>query len=258
MGVPFESGQALIRANDQPVVGLATSIPLFRDLAKGTKGRDVTALQTELGRLGLGAHPTGTYDTRTVNAVKALQKRLGLPKPSGTLALTDVAWLPTASITPTACNATVGTQLGSEPLATVAGPLRRVSFDRPANLAPGERTLRLFGAQIRLPAEADGTDDPTFLATVSGTREFTQQRKDDKVEQTADYRLADPLSAWKVPPAALFGLDQGRACVQVGDEAVPVTIVGSGLGAALVQASRSLDEVRIGAGLTATQCQAQP
>lgn len=257
VGVPIESGQVLARADDQPVVALATSLPLYRDLARGAKGNDVSALQTELARLGFDVSVTGTFDRRTVVAVKALQKRMGTPKPSGALALADVVWLPQASVTPTGCKATVGATLGGDPLATVAGELRRISFDRPASLAPGDRTLTLFGQTIGLPADADGTDDPAFLAAVAGTREFAAQRRDDAAEVSGDYRLATPLTAWKVPPSALFGLAQGRGCVQAGDEAVPVVVVGSGLGASLVQTDKELTEVRVGDGITLSECEAE-
>lgn len=50
-------------------------------LEKGDKGEEVTKLQERLIQLGyLSGSPTGTYDSRTVSAVKAYQKQMGLTR----------------------------------------------------------------------------------------------------------------------------------------------------------------------------------
>src|SRR5690606_16748578 len=64
-GAVVASGSSPLTLDDRPVVALATSEPLWRDLGPGAKGSDVKALQTELARLGHAVKPDGVYGRTT-------------------------------------------------------------------------------------------------------------------------------------------------------------------------------------------------
>jgi hypothetical protein len=71
-------GQVLLELNGRPVIGLDLPFPLWRDLAPGTQGKDVSEIQRALGQLGVyGGSITGVYDAATEAALRALYARLG-------------------------------------------------------------------------------------------------------------------------------------------------------------------------------------
>lgn len=79
-------------------MALATATPMYRDLATGDKGDDVLALNNELARLGLPASAKSTtYTWNTSQGVKQLMSAAGNTS-DGSLPLTDVLWIPAASV----------------------------------------------------------------------------------------------------------------------------------------------------------------
>ncbi len=254
VGRPLSSGTALAQLNGVPVLALATATPLYRDLAEGTKGDDVRALQRELGRLGYEVDATGSYAGATASAVRELKKKSGFAAPDGNLALSQVAWLPQPTVTPATCEASLGASIApGGTLATMAGSLQRIAFVRPEGMVAGPRTFDLWG--LRTQVTGDTIEDAAYLRQVAATKEFAAaQKAGDDQQVMASVALAKPLQAVKVPPAALFDLKGDAACVQVGDRAVGVKVVGSGLGASLVVAPETFDAVRIGSGITHDHC----
>jgi len=111
------SGKTAMKVNGVSVVALATATPMYRDLATGDKGDDVLALNNELARLGLPASAKSTtYTWNTSQGVKQLMSAAGNTS-DGSLPLTDVLWIPAASVRVNEWAGTVG--------ATVAGGKRR-------------------------------------------------------------------------------------------------------------------------------------
>ncbi|MFT3834597.1 MAG: peptidoglycan-binding domain-containing protein [Micropruina sp.] len=251
---PIRSGRIVARIDDRPVLGLATSLPLYRNLASGSKGRDVRAVQRELRRLGHRVTVDGRYRAGTRAAVRSMQRKAGIAKPDGRLPLNSLVWLPAAQVTPAKCDARKGDQSNAgSTLFTVAGRLTSVSFTRPDGLVPGARTLSLYGVEAK--AGQGGVADRKFLDAVAATPDYQAYVLDGKkAEVTATLQLATPVNASKVPPGAVFSLAGNAGCVQSGDRAIPVTIVGAGLGAVLFTTSETLTEVNLGAAITTDSC----
>ncbi|MFI6522822.1 peptidoglycan-binding protein [Spirillospora sp. NPDC050679] len=89
-------GGVLYSLNARPVVLLYGPVPAFRAMRAGTRGPDVRQLEQNLSALGYGSalRVDDTFDNATAAAVKTWQRnRLGIPRPSGALALGDVVFL---------------------------------------------------------------------------------------------------------------------------------------------------------------------
>ena len=235
-GRPLRSGRQAARINEQPVIALATSVPLYRDLRFGVRGTDVRALQRELRRLGHDVQLTGTYGRGTATAVRKVRASAGTSRPDGVLPVAQVLWLPARSVTPDACKLVPGAFISTgEVFATSAPRLASVTVDSiPRHAVEGARVITLMGATG--PLGDDGTaTDAAFLAKVTAGQEyrlFTASGSTEKV--TAAVRLRDPLPTLKVPPGAVFGIQDDRGCVASAGRAYQVRIVGSRLGATLV------------------------
>lgn len=258
-GLEVTSGTSPLAVSGTPILALHTTVPLYRDLESGDKGEDVRALQEELARLGYDIATDGYYGWGTSEAVRLLKDEIGVTDPDCTLALADVVWLPAVSVTPTKWTATLGsTVTAGGSYGTVPGELTAVNLaTAPSSLAPGARTLTLWG-QTTTVDEQNRATDPEFLAAIAATDDYAATvAADDAQKPTATLALAEPVAAVKVPPTALFAVDKASACVQSGEHAFPVTVVGSALGSSLVtfEAEAQIPEtVRLGAGITQTEC----
>ena len=234
-GAVIESGSSPVTVDDRPVLALATSIPLWRDLGPTAKGDDVKALQVELARLGYQVSTDGDYGNATKAAVTKLFKAAGVPKPTGDLPVASVLWLPAASVTVKACEAPVGADTTEEAFATTSGTLVSLGLsDTLSNITPGDRVLRL--GELSAPVgEGGAVTDPAFLEAVRASMEFAGWQRTEGTEPlTLEYVLAAPLDVSVVPPGALFALSGAAGCVSAGGTAHPVTVVASSLGQTLV------------------------
>ncbi|HET9517045.1 MAG TPA: peptidoglycan-binding domain-containing protein [Actinoplanes sp.] len=256
-GTPLRSGRPVARINATPLIALATTTPLYRDLSRGDRGRDVRALQHELVRLGRSTATDGRYGWSTEQAVRKLQKASGVADPDGKIAHGKILWLPAASVTPQSCELVRGASVSAgSTVAKVAPQLTGVSVtSMPANLTAGARRIRLLGVTGAL--RDDGTaGDPAFLRKVAATREYRLiQASGKEPDLTATISLHKPVETVKIPPGALFAVDGDTGCVQSGATAYRVTIVGSRLGATLVTLREPAPaSVALGSAVTATGC----
>ncbi len=256
-GEALKSGQTVARINNTPLIGLATSAPLYRNLSQGHKGDDVKALQTELIRLGYGVKADGTFDGRTVMAVKELQKAAGVDRPDGTITSGQILWLPASAVVPDSCKLVLGAYVSSgQTYAEVPAQLISIIVNpMPANVVDGERAIQVMG--VTGPLDKDGTaTDAEFLGKVAGTREYRLLEAGDKEpELTAVITLKDHLQTLRMPPGALFDVDRDSGCVQSGAKTYPVKIVGSRLGVTLVVPTGDASaHVNLGASITVDSC----
>ncbi len=89
----FHAGEVVLRLNERPVVLIAGTVPSFRSLALGVRGRDVAALHAFLAGLGYPVNSgSSTFTSRTRSAVMAWQRSLGMPE-TGNVALGDVLFV---------------------------------------------------------------------------------------------------------------------------------------------------------------------
>lgn len=78
-GSAVRAGSSVIEVNGRPIVLLAMSVPLFRDITPGTSGPDVVSLQAELRRLGFDVtgDAAGVYGAASQSAVGDLFEQAG-------------------------------------------------------------------------------------------------------------------------------------------------------------------------------------
>lgn len=235
-GQPLVSGRRVARVDGVPVVALATTVPPYRDLSWGDKGRDVRAVQRELRRLGYATPADGIFGRRTHIAVRTLQKKIGRTTPDGKLHAAEVLWLPAASIRPGSCELAKGARIAAgQQFAKIPARLTAVTVDAlPGNLVAGPRTLTAMGATGPLGRDGAATD-AEFLAKVAESAEYRLMAASGKdAEVTASVALREPLDTWKMPPGAIFGLRDDTGCVRSGEQTFAVRVVSSRLGATLV------------------------
>ncbi|UCR90076.1 hypothetical protein [Mycetocola spongiae] len=238
-GTTLVSGSAALFVDGSPVIALATSIPLWRDLVVGDRGTDVQAVQTELARLGQAVRISGTLDTATLRALGALYTAAGeRSTPPESVELARILWLPRAATLLSSCALGTGSMLTSgEALAVSTGTLSSVSLTvTPTELLPGPHNIVLDSVSVPLPEEGTITE-PESLALIESTRAYRALLADTESEAqplNAKLRLADALLAAVVPPGSVYDLDGQRGCVLTEGTPLPVRILGSRLGQTLV------------------------
>ncbi|GAA1608923.1 peptidoglycan-binding protein [Leucobacter chromiireducens] len=236
-GGSFLSGQVVASVDEQPIIGLHTAVPLFRDLNWQDSGTDVTALQQELVSLGYLAseHVTGWYGWNTSNAVQRLRVDKGAQEGTSTTLQSEFLWLPANEVSALTCEIQPGQNVSSDtPLAKTGGAVAQLEVvAMPGSLTPGARSLTLNGLTGPV-SESGVANDPTFLARVSSDVQLVEAlRKDSGSTVTATLSLADKIEAHTVPVGAIVDTE-GLLCVRSGARTLPVALLGSALGTAVI------------------------
>jgi peptidoglycan hydrolase-like protein with peptidoglycan-binding domain len=228
-GAVIASGSSPFILDDRPVLALATAQPLWRDLDVGVRGQDVADLQTELTRLGYDVTADGVFGQGTRTAVRALLTSIGLARPSGALAASDVIWLP---VTVTTCELGVGDVAGGGAVATVGGGLVALEI---GGTDPVDGWVARWQGTTAPIGEDRRVTDAAFLQAVSSSPLYEAVVGDGGGTLDLELALAEPLQVAVVPPAALFALAGDRGCLLAADGDVrPVRVVSSALGQTLV------------------------
>jgi len=232
-GAVLASGSSPLVLDDRPMLALATAAPLWRDLDVGSRGQDVTDLQTELARLGHAVSVDGVYGPGTRAAVRAVLAGHGVVRPSGALASSDVMWLPAPEVTVATCAVAVGDAFAGGEVATVGGGLVALEI---GGTDPVEGWVARFG-DAAAPVNPDRTvTDPAFLAAVAASPMLDWSQEEGPGTLDLELALAEPVQVAVVPPAAVFGLTADRGCLVADDGGVlPVRVVASALGQTLVE-----------------------
>lgn len=251
-GRAVRSGTSFVSVDGKALLALHTDVPLWRDLAVGTKGKDVASVQRELRRLGHETATDGTYGLGTAAAVKAAQTAAGAPA-TGKLGAEGVVWLPAATTTPKGCGVISGDRVApGDTLFTTADQLVSVRVGQVDGAEPdGAHVVRVGDVQAKVPASGVVTDDAFLAALRKDPVWATWVGSDGKEEPTVTYVLPKPIPVLAVAPAALYAVDgENRACLlaQRDDAAdapagtavpagtpVAVTIVSSQLGQTMVR-----------------------
>jgi hypothetical protein len=275
----LESGAAVMSVDLHPVIGLHTRVPLFRDLELGDSGDDVDALNDALRRLGAAIPSSQTLSAAAVEFWQTLITAAGATEISH-VHLDDIVWLPDDTVdvdtwlAVPGASVDVGQTLGITGPRLVAATVRlgqeRKDATRPEGDPEGRvlpptgsaqataRTLTVFGATTTV----DDINSPLpqdFLRAVESTSDFRQYLTSEARDRvaTGTLSLVEPIQTLRVPAGALFGVSGAQACVQVGGEALPVTIVRASLTGTLivVDSERPVDQVAVGRGITHSECQ---
>ncbi len=227
VGQTVISGGSPFSVDGRPLLALATAEPLWRDLTADLAGADVTALQTELARLGQAVEPTGTYDTATRQAVKSALAAVGVSSPEDSLPLSSVVWLPAPEVTVSACPVLTGDSVTpGEVVAEVGGGLRSLLLTSP----PGDGWVAAYGDHTA-PVDADGlVTDPDLLSAVEAGPEYHLFSTTGQAVLSLTVRLAEPVDVLVVPPSAILVSGPDTGCLVAEGRTVPVRIVASSLG----------------------------
>ncbi|WP_170857415.1 MULTISPECIES: peptidoglycan-binding domain-containing protein [unclassified Leifsonia] len=237
-GVPIASGASALSLDNTPVLFLATSLPLWRDLSVGMRGDDVTALQAELKRLGSLPEPTGRFDAATDAAVAGLWTQAGRADPPRGLAQADVVWLPAEQAVPESCPLRLGDIVaGGSGFATTVGRIERVTLPDTVSASAD------LGPRVATIGDVAGVIDPTgsvaspeFLSALQASPEYSAWAASDrKAGVILPVRLQDPIEATVVPPSSLFAVRDPNACLMSRGNPIPVRILSSSLGKAYVR-----------------------
>ncbi|WP_433179267.1 peptidoglycan-binding protein [Actinoallomurus sp. CA-150999] len=150
-GTVVSRGRPAYRVDDHPVPLLYGSLPIYRTLSDGTKGRDVLQFEQNLQALGYtGFTVDKTYTAATADAVKRWQKDLGLDQ-TGRIAPGSVL-VASGEIRVAERKAQVGDR-PSGPVLTYTGTSREVSID----LDVQYQRLAKKGAKVSIELPGGGT-----------------------------------------------------------------------------------------------------
>jgi peptidoglycan hydrolase-like protein with peptidoglycan-binding domain len=234
IGTLVQSGGSMVSIDGSPVLNLATAVPLWRDIERDTEGVDVSALQTELQRLGYGVDADGLAGPATLSAVKALLASVGAPSDRPGLPLAAVLWLPAPSVIPSACDAVQGDQLAADDeLARLPAGLASIAITTlPDELLPGDRRVTVAGLEIALDAEGKAAL-PAELQRTDVLAAVIQPETGATVTLQATLSLVNAVEVAVVPPGSVI-TDGDLNCILVGGRPVPVRIAGSQLGETFV------------------------
>jgi peptidoglycan hydrolase-like protein with peptidoglycan-binding domain len=231
-------GGVLYRVNDKPVVLLCGTVPAYRGLHIGMKGRDVRQLNHNLHRLGYDtdAHVriepgANAFTSKTEQALKVLQLKKGIGA-TGRLATDDAVFLPEAvriervtgqvggSAGPgapvlRATSDTLHVQVNLDP--SQQGEVEkgdRAEVTLPGNTPVSGRVVG-FGRVAQTPAgqgsEAADATIPTFISLDHPAR----ARGLDQAPVQVDITTKGVDSALSVPVTALVGKSGGGFAVEV-------------------------------------------
>ena len=246
-GAVLASGSALFSVDGTVVVGLATSLPLWRSLEVDDEGADVAAVQAELVRLGKALVVDGLWGRVDAAALADVMAAAGGALPSTSLDLSRIAWLPAPTVETGACLVAPGDRVApGDALADFpSAPATAQVADAPADALGGDRVISVGGGEYPVPP-GGLIVDPAALAAIVASLEYRQATAESPgAPVTLDYLLATALRASSVPPSAVYDLDgaSGRVCDASGS--VPVEVVASRLGQTLVIPERPIESVRL-------------
>jgi|ThiBio_1000_plan_1041568.scaffolds.fasta_scaffold00810_13 hypothetical protein len=233
-GDVWKSGTSPIGVDGQPLLALATSVPLWRDLHEGDRGGDVAALQSELYRLGVDTATDGRLSAPSSAAFARFLAGKGIAVVEGVMRRADVVWLPDRQVTIGSCPVHVGQQIAAGgAIANAAPGLAALRVDpMPSDLAAGARTLTVGSTTVSLDGSGSVTN-PDDLAKLAGERQVQDALTNPGQLMSARLALATPITVYPLPPGAVSGLG-ADACVRTGTGPVAAVIVSSTLGRTLV------------------------
>jgi peptidoglycan hydrolase-like protein with peptidoglycan-binding domain len=235
-------GDALLRVDEVPVTVLFGSLPMYRPLRTGTKGRDVLQFEGNLNALGyVGFGVDEEFTVKTAAAVKRWQDDLDMPV-TGVVDVARVVYLP-GSVRVASLSVRPGASATAEVL-TCTADRRVVTVDAPAGGAgwtsvgtrvsvrlPGGQAVTGTVAAVGIGATAvppTGEDQPDAAAatapagtaTVPVTISIADQGRLGRLQRTpvdvvhVNRQRKDVLA---VPVAALLALQEGGYGLEVVD-----------------------------------------
>jgi hypothetical protein len=107
----LKTGAPVYSSNDHVVIALTTTAPLFREIALGDRGRDVSDLKEALVRMGfLDSATEDIFDWSTLKAFRKMLADAGVTEREDTVDPSRILWLPEGEVTVSSVAVTVGSQ----------------------------------------------------------------------------------------------------------------------------------------------------
>ena len=203
-------GGVLYRVDDRPVVLLCGTVPAYRALRVGVKGRDVRQLNRNLHVRGAG----DAFTTKTESALMALQRRKGAHV-DGSLALGDAVFLPQAVRIAKVTGQVGGSAgLGAPVLSATSDTLQvRVNLDpsQQGEVKKGDRAQITLPGNTPVTGRVTGATSPTFISLDDPAK----VGRLDKAPVQVDITTKGVDDALSVPVTALVGKSGGGFAVEV-------------------------------------------
>lgn len=258
-GGEISSGTTVLHIDGVPIHALATRIPLWRNLEKDMRGDDITALQSELGRLGYSVWESGTFDWDTRAALADL---LDAHDQSGrvpdSIEYDRILWIPAQKVVVENIPVHIGqTTEASTEILTLAGTGAHIQLTPPEGAMSGQRIITL--GNITTPVDTDGkVTDSNAINQILTSPQFQEAKNQGAADKSAegggnssngaislkaDWALRTPTKVSVIPPAALFGINGNKGCVAESGQPIPVTIVTSEVGQTFVTSTHPLSMV---------------
>lgn len=266
-GAEVSQGSELFRVDERPVVIAQGEVPTFRDVGEGATGADVRQVQQLLTDLGLySGEVGGEAGAQTAAAIRAWQRDMGVEQ-TGVVQAGDVVFVPRLPTRVTLNTEVVarGAQLaGGEQV--VSSLAEAPSFvvpvtDAQAAMMPAGTTVRITSPEQDV-WEAVVTDqsvdpaDGTVRARLAGVDGAVVCGDGcGQVPVTGEALLSSEIvivpseSGLVVPSAAVVTSADGQtAVIDAAGERLPVTLVASARGMAIIDGVSAGTRVRVPAG----------
>jgi peptidoglycan hydrolase-like protein with peptidoglycan-binding domain len=218
----IEPGESLVageRVLDIDGAGVVGYIPsqgavFYRDLCRGDSGADVVLLQRLLATQGrYSGSIDGNFGIGTEAAVRAFDRALGVPEPSGCFSLVRVVALPIDGVIVGEVEIGLGSRIdvGVTSLAKAAPVVSNIELDTPVFTGPdGDYFVVLGGRSIAVTRSSGGWVIETgeiaaALVAVTPT--------DGGVEVTVGVHSAQAMALQVMPSAAGFVTSDGALCI---------------------------------------------
>lgn len=258
-GARLSSGSVIASLNGQPILGLHSAVPFYRDIGPGASGSDVDALRAQLKTMGFDIGDKGPYTADLGAAIVRMHKDMGLRNRDGVFLRDETLWLPADKVQVKSCNAMLGSQYApGTPFITFVGTLSKLRVIFPPEQPPTKGARLVSFGNVSAPVSADGTvTDPAFLAEVSQSPDFAaSQSSNSPKPMSIKTSLISPLQVAKVPVSAVFGIKHESACVKtISGMIVPIVIAGSSVGSVLATFQQEVPgEVQLGSAIGIKEC----
>jgi hypothetical protein len=225
-GDKVDCGDVLYRVDENPVLLLCGTVPAYRDLHMGDRGKDVRQLNRNLHVRGAG----DDFTWKTEKALEALQRHKGVDV-TGELAVEDAVFLPeparVVKVTGTlggsahpgtpvldAASSTLEVQVNLD--ASQQGEVKR--GDRAQITLPGNESVTGKVDRLGRVARTADKDDDAGTATIPayiGLDDPGKARGLDEAPVQVDITTKGVESALSVPVTALVGKSGGGFAVEV-------------------------------------------
>jgi peptidoglycan hydrolase-like protein with peptidoglycan-binding domain len=251
-GDKVDCGDVLYRVDDDPVLLLCGTVPAYRDLDTGDKGKDVRQLNRNLRKLGYDADAGVDIDPddneftwKTEKALEKLQDDKGFDE-TGALAIDDAVVLPKSARISKVTGELGGSARPGARVAQATSDTLEVQVqleasqqgevkegDRAQITLPGNTSVKGRVDRIGRVAQTAGEDDDAGAATIPAyitLHKPEDARGLDRAPVQVDITTTGVESALSVPVTALVGKSGGGFAVEVVRDGGRRELVGVELG----------------------------